>query len=166
MPRTEQFDQLKHSRVLSYRVRFEYRCGTKRQQSDHGANLQPHGIAVRKVKEVIEEAILGIPPLVMVDANSVHGIGNPYEMLKEAKSNLVINGIVFGQDQRDFQHAEAVKAIHAVPSAWSRCPPVGNGALRSNTPMLSRPRNPPAKTFRPSGSLLFTHQMKLAIKPW
>src|SRR4030095_8139279 len=28
-------------------------------------------------------------------------------------------------------------------------------------PMLSRPRKPPAKTLRPSGSLRFTHQLKL-----
>jgi hypothetical protein len=32
------------------------------------------------------------------------------------------------------------RAIHAVPSACSRWPPVGSGALRSKTPMLSRPR--------------------------
>src|SRR5215469_14500711 len=110
MPRTKQLDQLKHSGVLSHRTWFEYRCCTKRQQSDNGANLQSHRVAVRQVKKVIKETILGIPHLVMVDANSVDGIGNPHEMLKEAKSNLVINGIVFGQDQRDFQHAEAVKS--------------------------------------------------------
>src|SRR5208337_2942940 len=51
-------------------------------------------------------------------------------------------------------------AIHAVPSAWSRCPPVGSGALRSNTPMLSSPRKPPANTLRPSGSLRLTNQLK------
>src|SRR5437867_3029327 len=36
------------------------------------------------------------------------------------------------------------------------CPPVGNGALRSKTPMLSRPRNPPWKMFLPSASFRFT----------
>ena len=30
-------------------------------------------------------------------------------------------------------------AIQLVPSAWSMWPPVGSGALRSKTPMLSRP---------------------------
>src|SRR5208337_4511076 len=44
-------------------------------------------------------------------------------------------------------------AIQAVPSACSRYPPVGSGALRSNTPMLSRPRNPPSNTFLPKRSL-------------
>ena len=32
--------------------------------------------------------------------------------------------------------------------------------------MLSRPRNPPAKTLRPWGSLRFTHQLKFSIRPW
>ena len=40
-------------------------------------------------------------------------------------------------------------AIQAVPSACSRWPPVGSGALRSKTPMLSRPRNPPSNTLLP-----------------
>ena len=31
--------------------------------------------------------------------------------------------------------------------------------------MLSSPRNPPAKTLRPSGSLRLTHQLKFSIKP-
>ena len=44
-------------------------------------------------------------------------------------------------------------------------PPVGSGALRSKTPMLSSPRNPPAKTLRPAGSLRLTHQLKFSINP-
>ena len=53
------------------------------------------------------------------------------------------------------------RAIQAVPSACSRWPPVGSGALRSKMPMLSRPRKPPSKTFFPRRSLRFTHQVKL-----
>src|SRR5262252_7349517 len=52
---------------------------------------------------------------------------------------------------------------HAVPSACSRWPPVGSGALRSNTPMLSSPRKPPSKRFLPKRSLRFTHQLKFNI---
>ena len=33
--------------------------------------------------------------------------------------------------------------IQLVASDCSMCPPVGNGALRSKTPILSRPRKPP-----------------------
>ncbi len=58
------------------------------------------------------------------------------------------------------------KAIHAVPSAWVSWPPVGSGLLRSNTPMLSSPRKPPEKRFRPSGSFRFTHQVKLSSSFW
>ena len=54
------------------------------------------------------------------------------------------------------------RAIQAVPSACSRWPPVGSGALRSKTPMLSRPRKPPSKTFLPKRSLRFTHQVKFS----
>ena len=57
-------------------------------------------------------------------------------------------------------------AIQPVPSACSMCPPVGSGALRSNTPMLSSPRNPPWKTLRPSLSLRFTHQVKFSSSLW
>ncbi len=53
-------------------------------------------------------------------------------------------------------------AIHTVPSACSSRPPVGSAALRSNTPMLSSPRNPPWNTLRPLGSLRFTHQVKFS----
>ena len=44
-------------------------------------------------------------------------------------------------------------AIQLVPSAWLMKPPVGSGALRSNTPMLSSPRKPPWKMLRPCGVL-------------
>ena len=53
-------------------------------------------------------------------------------------------------------------AIQLVPSDCLRCPPVGSGALRSKTPMLSRPRKPPWKTFMPSASLRLTHHVKLS----
>ena len=54
------------------------------------------------------------------------------------------------------------RAIQAVPSACSRWPPVGSGALRSKTPMLSRPRKPPSNTFLPKRSLRLTHQVKFS----
>ena len=54
------------------------------------------------------------------------------------------------------------KAIQAVPSACSRWPPVGSGALRSKMPMLSRPRKPPSNTFLPNRSFRFTHQVKFS----
>ena len=58
------------------------------------------------------------------------------------------------------------RAIQAVPSACSRKPPVGKGALRSKTPMLSRPRKPPSNRFLPSRSLRLSHQLKLKSSFW
>ncbi len=57
-------------------------------------------------------------------------------------------------------------AIQPVPSAWLMKPPVGSGAERSNTPMLSSPRKPPWKMWRPWTSLRFTHQVKFSISLW
>ena len=56
--------------------------------------------------------------------------------------------------------------IQLVPSDCSMWPPVGSGAERSNTPMLSRPRKPPWKTLRPEGSLRLTHQVKFRRCLW
>src|SRR5215469_14836901 len=55
------------------------------------------------------------------------------------------------------------RETHAVPSACSRVPPVGSGELRSKTPMLSNPRNPPSNRLLPKRSLRFTHQLKFNI---
>ena len=57
-------------------------------------------------------------------------------------------------------------AIHAVPSACSRCPPVGSGFERSKIPMLSSPRKPPPNRLFPSSSFRFTHQVKLMSSLW
>ena len=40
------------------------------------------------------------------------------------------------------------------------------GCERSKTPMLSRPRKPPANRLRPSASLRLTHQVKLSRSFW
>ena len=57
--------------------------------------------------------------------------------------------------------------IQAVPSACSSRRPSGrSGWLRSKTPMLSRPRKPPWKALRPSGSLRLTHQVKFSSSLW
>ena len=57
-------------------------------------------------------------------------------------------------------------AIQPVPSACSKCPPVGNLAERSNTPMLSIPKNPPPKILFPPSSFRFTHQVKFNNNLW
>ncbi len=56
--------------------------------------------------------------------------------------------------------------IQLVPSDCSSRPPFGSGALRSKTPMLSRPRKPPSNTLLPSASFRLTHQVKLRSSFW
>ena len=56
--------------------------------------------------------------------------------------------------------------IHAVPSDCSSTMPSGKVVLRSKTPILSSPRNPPSKMLFSSWSLRLTHQVKLSINFW
>src|SRR5436309_12913775 len=53
--------------------------------------------------------------------------------------------------------------MQAVPSACSSTALPGSFIERSNTPMLSKPRNPPPKMCLPVASLRLTHQVKLMI---
>src|SRR5207249_12116267 len=57
-------------------------------------------------------------------------------------------------------------AIQLVLSLCARWLPSGNEALRSNTPMLSSPRNPPWKILLPSESFRLTHQVKARSSLW
>ena len=57
------------------------------------------------------------------------------------------------QFDRDRSMFRQYIAIQLVPSACSIMPPLGSGLLRSNTPILSSPRNPPSKMLLPFGVL-------------
>src|SRR5215472_16852456 len=61
------------------------------------------------MKEIVEETIRLVPHLVVVHADTIHGIGNPCEMLKEAVGNVLIYRVGFGQNERNLQHGQAVK---------------------------------------------------------
>jgi hypothetical protein len=61
------------------------------------------------------------------------------------------------------------KAIHDVPSACRRVPPVGSASDRLKIPMLSIPKNPPSKTLFPSESFRLTHlidQLRMVTSTW
>ena len=70
-----------------------------------------------------------------------------FAMPRKCSKNLVAmssyTGLRVASSSAMRMRLSAYIAIHAVPSAWLMKPPVGSGWLRSNTPMLSRPRNPP-----------------------
>src|SRR5271169_4131769 len=61
------------------------------------------------MEQIVEESVLGVPHLIMILADPVHRIGNPEEMLYEAKGNFLIHGVVLCQNKCDLQHVLAVE---------------------------------------------------------
>src|SRR5579872_6866823 len=61
------------------------------------------------MEQVVEEAILAVPHLILVLSNAVHRIGDPKKMLEEPEGNLLVHRVVPGQNERNLQHALAVK---------------------------------------------------------
>ena len=79
----------------------------------------------------------------------MHGRSDPEEVLDELDDHVLV-GAVIAQLDCDLQH---VLAEQRHPGGAVRLLQVAAGrqrALRSKTPMLSRPRKPPSKTFLPS----------------
>ena len=99
-------------------------------------------------------------------AEAVHRVGNPHEMLDELEGDLLVLALAFGQTEGNMEHALAIERHPCRAVSLLERAPVGSGALRSTTPMLSRPRNPAAKTLCPEGSYRLNHQLKFSIKPW
>src|SRR5271157_3582782 len=61
------------------------------------------------MEQIVEEAFLRVPHLVVVLADAVHGIGDPYEMLEEPESDFLVYRVVLGEDERNLQHGQAVE---------------------------------------------------------
>src|ERR1700730_13591607 len=61
------------------------------------------------MQKVIEEAVLCIPHLIVVHTDTINGIGDPSEVLKEAIGSLLINGVVISQNKSNLQHAQTVE---------------------------------------------------------
>jgi len=66
---------------------------------------------------------------------------------------LLVRRILPRQFDRDLRQRLAVQRHPRRAVGLVDPPPVGSEALRSNTPMLSSPRNPPWKMFRSPASL-------------
>ena len=97
---------------------------------------------------VVIEAILFVPQAVA--PQRIEGVGNVDEMFEEFRGDIFV-----GRDLRGPARCAMASMvvqympIQAVPSACSRKTPCGRGRERSKTPMLSRPKNPPAKMCLP-----------------
>src|SRR5215469_9495947 len=61
------------------------------------------------MKQVVEETVLLIPHLVLVYADTIHGIGNPDEILKEAIGDVFVRRVMLGEDERNFEHGKAIE---------------------------------------------------------
>src|SRR3974377_1118035 len=61
------------------------------------------------MEKIVEKSILLVPHLVVAIADSIHGIGDPGEMLKETVSMLLIHRVVLCENERNVQHGQEVK---------------------------------------------------------
>ena len=97
----------------------------------------------------------------------IHGCGDVEKVLPEFAGDVFVGRILLRASSSAIASMlRQYMAIQLVPSDCSIWPPVGSGALRSKTPMLSSPRNPPWKTLLPSASLRLTHQVKFSSSLW
>ena len=125
------------------------------QHADDGPDLDRDRRAVAGVEDVVEEAVLLVPqPL------GVHGVDDQHEVLDELHLD-VGPGVVLA---RPGSWPSPAGSASRTPSSWCRRParagPPAGRWDRSMALMLSRPRNPPAKRWSPSGSIRLTHQVK------
>src|SRR6476646_11704450 len=62
------------------------------------------------MEQIVEEAVLAVPHLVVVFPDPIHGVGDPEEVLKEPVGNFLIHGVVVCQNQSDLEHVLAVES--------------------------------------------------------
>ena len=139
----------------------------ERNETNHRPHAQRHAASTGHAKDVVIEFVALVPEANAVTTHVRHGLGNVEEMLEELGRDVFVDVIRTVASSRAMRiRFKVYIAIHAVPSDWLMCPPVGSGALRSKMPMLSSPRNPPRKILRPSASFRFTHQVKFSSSLW
>ena len=90
-------------------IGLDHRRRAKRQQADQRPHLQAHRPAVGQPQQVVEEPVLLVPHLVVMLAATVHGVGDPQEVLDELEGDLLVDRVGLGQDEGDLQHALAVE---------------------------------------------------------
>src|SRR6516164_10194696 len=109
----DRFEELRHAPQVLDKARYQsgglltlpfvYRCrGTKREQSNHRADLEARGAAVRQAKHVVVEAILLVPHAARTD--SVHRAGDQQELQGVVRCQLLISRVVRRELERDLEH--------------------------------------------------------------
>ena len=77
----------------------------QRQQADHRTHLETLRGAVGQAEDVVEEAVLLVPELVVVVADAVHRGGDEREVLGELQHHLAVHRVVLGELEGDAEHA-------------------------------------------------------------
>ena len=85
--------------------RGEDRRRAQRQQPDHRAHLEALRAAVGQAEDVVEEAVLLVPELVVVLADAVHRGGDEREVLRELQHHLAVHRLVRRELEGDAEHA-------------------------------------------------------------
>ena len=162
----EQRDHLHELGIAFCDVAFEHRRRAQRQQTDH----RPHLEALRAARPADAAGRRRSRPPRPTSRRGCRQSG-PWRTQIHMKCwrNLKATSSYIGSYRPGSARSPACSGSRT-PSMPCR-PPVRASrrseaaALRSKTPMLSRPRKPPANTLRPVGSLRLTHQLKLSMQP-
>ena len=103
-----------------------------------------------EVQHIVVEPVLLIPQSDTRSAHVVHRRRDVHEVLEEFAGHVFVRGIVVASSIAIDSMSRQNIAIQLVPSDCSMKLPGPSGFERSKTPILSRPRKPPSKTFLPS----------------
>src|SRR5207247_8662706 len=97
---------------------------------------------------------------------TIDSLSDVHEMLKKLGRHITYTWLTVASSIAILSIVKQYRPIQAVPSVCSKTIPSGSVILRSNTPTLSSPRNPPSNMFLSSASLRLTHQVKLIRSLW
>ena len=146
------FESLSESRNRIQQLRLERFHGKKRNQPDHGANLERNCLTTRQVQNVIIKTIGFIPqPDPLPDGG--HGLRNLQEVLEEFRRDLLVHVVVNRQFQSD---SHQIQAVHRHPTGAVRLVDVSAHGQRSapiEHPDVIEAEEPALKDIPPGGVL-------------
>jgi len=128
---------------LVHQARLERLHREQRNQPHNRADLQRHMAAIGHMEHVVVKAVRGVPHGGAIVAKMVDGIGDVEEVLPEFAGHVLEGGVLACQLQRDRHQVEAVHGHPACAIGLLHGLAAGERLTAVNTPILSRPRNPP-----------------------
>src|SRR3954471_24622813 len=101
------------------------------------------------MKQVVEEPVLVVPHFVVVLTNSIHGVGDPEEMLHKPESDILVHRVVLRQNERDLQHVLAVKSHPSCTVRLVEVTPCGKGSTSIEDANVVEPEESTGKNILP-----------------